>query len=328
SITYSELASKTGIDEDRLTRILRYAIVNFIFREEPIGHVRHTLLSAHLAHSPNFNVFLQTISRVFAETNAAIPDALRRWPSTAAKNETAHNVARATDATFYGWMDANQPIRDIFDKGMEGVSKEGQRLQDTDIRAYPWDQLPSNATVVDVGGSWGHVVKSLAELFPSYSFIVQDLPAVVKAAVLEWKKDAVRTDKLKNVDFSEHNFFDPQPVVGADVYYFRHVIHANPDKEAVAVLKAHLPALKPGARMLVSEYIVPSRTDAHNFASLESKPMRQMDMMALALCNSKERTKEEYANLFTQASPKLVLKNAYQVPDDPRSCVFEAVYEG
>jgi len=52
-----------------------------------------------------------------------------------------------------------------------------------------------------------------------------------------------------------------------------------------------------------------------------------MDMMALALCNSKERTKEEYGRLFTAASPKLVLRNTYQVPDDPTSCVFEAIYD-
>ena len=51
-----------------------------------------------------------------------------------------------------------------------------------------------------------------------------------------------------------------------------------------------------------------------------------MDMMALALCNSKERTKEEYARLFTAASDKLVLRATYQVPDDPTSCIFEAVY--
>jgi hypothetical protein len=132
--------------------VIRYAMVNFIFREEPVGHVRHTYLSAHLARSPNFNIFVQTVSHVFSLTNAALPLAFRQWPNTAVQTETAHNVAQQTDLGFYRWMDANPSIRDMFDKGMVGVSQEGQRLQNTDIRAYPWDKLPENATIVDIGG--------------------------------------------------------------------------------------------------------------------------------------------------------------------------------
>jgi hypothetical protein len=160
-----------------------------------------------------------------------------------------------------------------------------------------------------------------------------------------WKEDGARTDKLTNVSFQPHNYFDRQPVEGADVYYMRHTIHSNPEKEAITVLSAIVPALKPGARILVSEYLAPGDKDVASFAKLDFKPMRydfstplqqengeltntrQMDIMALALCNSGERTKEEYARLFLEASPKLVLKNTYQVPDDPTSCVLEAIYE-
>jgi hypothetical protein len=53
-----------------------------------------------------------------------------------------------------------------------------------------------------------------------------------------------------------------------------------------------------------------------------------MDLMTMALFNAKERTRDEYAALFALASPDLVLEGTYQVPDDPRSCVFEAVYRG
>ena len=53
-----------------------------------------------------------------------------------------------------------------------------------------------------------------------------------------------------------------------------------------------------------------------------------MDLLTMALFNAKERTKEEYSRLFEQASPALVFHGTHQVPDDPRSCVFEAVYQG
>lgn len=53
-----------------------------------------------------------------------------------------------------------------------------------------------------------------------------------------------------------------------------------------------------------------------------------MDLMTMALFNAKERTRDEYAALFERASEKLVLEGTHQVPDDPRSCIFEAVYRG
>lgn len=54
---------------------------------------------------------------------------------------------------------------------------------------------------------------------------------------------------------------------------------------------------------------------------------RQMDLMTMALFNAKERTRDEYAALFGRASERLVLEGTYQVPDDPRSCIFEAFYK-
>lgn len=47
----------------------------------------------------------------------------------------------------------------------------------------------------------------------------------------------------------------------------------------------------------------------------------------MALFNAKERTRDEFVTLFRRASEKLVLEGTYQVPDDPRSCIFEAIYK-
>lgn len=48
----------------------------------------------------------------------------------------------------------------------------------------------------------------------------------------------------------------------------------------------------------------------------------------MALFNAKGKTRDDYAALFGRATEKLVLERTYQVPDDPRSCIFEAVYRG
>lgn len=66
--------------------------------------------------------------------------------------------------------------------------------------------------------------------------------------------------------YQAHDFFDEQPVVGADVYFLRHVMHNHPN------VRALLPALREGGRVLVSEYIVPPYEDLAG--GLGTKAMR------------------------------------------------------
>lgn len=177
---------------------------------------------------------------------------------------------------FYAWLDAAPALGDndaktlslraVFDAGMEGISRGGQRLQDTDLRAFPWSRnLPPDATVVDVGGSRGHFVRDLTILNPGFRVVVQDLPRVVEGLEREFGGDG-------NVTYQAHDFFHPQPVIGADVYFLRHVMHNHPDEECVSILRALLPALREGGRVLVSEYVVPPFEDLAG--GLGTKAMR------------------------------------------------------
>lgn len=259
-------------------------MTNFIFREHPPSQVRHTALSAHLSRSPSTVAFHRTLATVFNPANACLPTALRTNPSTASLAQTAHNAARGTAQPFYAWLDAagglgsgaGPDLRAVFDYGTEGISRGGQRLQDTDLCAFPWGAaLPPDATVVDVGGSRGHFARDLVEMSPSFRVVVQDLPRVVEGLAEEFAIDGSSgggEERGGNVTYQAHNFFDAQPVVGADVYFLRHVMHNHPDAECVAILRALLPALREGGRVLVSEYAVPPYKDLAG--GLGTKAMR------------------------------------------------------
>lgn len=255
-------------------------MTNFIFREQPSGQVRHTTLSAHLSRSPSTVAFQRTLAMVFNPANACLPTTLRSSPATASLTQTAHNAARATHKPFYAWLDdptadsgPGPDLRGIFDLGMEGISRGGQRLQDTDLRAFPWATvLPANATVVDVGGSRGHFARDLVEMNPSFRVVVQDLPLVVEGLAEEFGGGGEGGGEGNQVTYQAHDFFEPQPVVGADVYFLRHVMHNHPDAECVAILRALLPALREGGRVLVSEYVVPPYEDLAG--GLGTKAMR------------------------------------------------------
>lgn len=84
---------------------------------------------------------------------------------------------------------------------------------------------------------------------------MQDLPQVISESQA---KLAQSHPELKGrVSYMAHDMFSEQPVKGADAYYFRKVIHDWPKAECVKILRNLLPAMKPGARVLVSDYVLP-----------------------------------------------------------------------
>lgn len=66
-----------------------------------------------------------------------------------------------------------------------------------------------------------------------------------------------------------HDFLETQPVT-ADVYLFRWVFHNWPDDYCVTILKRLVPALEPGARILINDSLVPEPNTQQLIA--EKKP--------------------------------------------------------
>jgi hypothetical protein len=116
------------------------------------------------------------------------------------------------------------------------------------VKGFDWASL-GKATIVDLGGSHGLVSIDIAKEFPDLRFIVQDLPKVIEDA----KTKEMPAEVADRVTFMAHNFFTEQPVKDADIYYFRWILHDWSDKYCIKILKALTPALKPGARILLSE---------------------------------------------------------------------------
>ena len=56
-----------------------------------------------------------------------------------------------------------------------------------------------------------------------------------------------------------HNFFDEQPVKGADIYFFRYIFHDWPESYGVKILRALIPALKIGSKVVIHEFAIPER---------------------------------------------------------------------
>jgi len=66
------------------------------------------------------------------------------------------------------------------------------------------------------------------------------------------------------------DFFTEQPSV-ADVYYFRWIFHNWSDKYCIQILRNLIPSLRPGARIVIHERVLPD--DLSKMRSDEARAM-------------------------------------------------------
>lgn len=79
---------------------------------------------------------------------------------------------------------------------------------------------------------------------------------------------------------------------------------------AVKILKNLVPALKPGARIVINDHCLREPGQENPW---DEKIMRRMDMVMLALLNAQERTEAEFRELFRMADEGFVFKVSHDV---------------
>lgn len=163
------------------------------------------------------------------------------------------NLAHATDKPMLEVL-GDDPLRaERFADAMSLFNSSPGLETKSVVENYDWTSLPSGAVVVDVGGSYGDIAIALARTHSHLTYVVQDLPNVVAAAKIP--DDLAEEQRLS---FMAHDFFTEQPVKNAHVYFFKWILHDWPDKYCIRILRALIPALQKGARVVVNEFVVPS----------------------------------------------------------------------
>ncbi|EER40216.1 conserved hypothetical protein [Histoplasma capsulatum H143] len=271
SASYADIAKHTSLPEDVVHRILQHAMTLRIFSEtepgKPSSRVQHTSRSAALARSSGLKALVSTILDDAGAPMMVMNEALARYSRgkpalTQEMNESAFALFHRSgiygnysnsweflendgEGEKKGWRAAN------FVEFMRYV-KEIFHLEEVVLQSHDW-KAEGKATVVDVGGSAGHDAVVLARNFPDLNVIVEDLPKVKPVFDAE-----LPAEFNTRVSFVVHDFFQPQPVQ-ADIYVFKMILHDWPDDEAARILRALVPALKPGARVILFEYMGQTR---------------------------------------------------------------------
>lgn len=174
-----------------------------------------------------------------------------------------------------------------------------------------------------VGGNEGHVCMAICNSYPHIKAAVQDIPRVIASS-----HPKLPTKYAKAITFAEHNFFKPQQIV-ADCYILRFILHDWTNDKAKEIIRNLVPALRPGARVLIVEHVVPSVTGSarSKMPGYVQRLIHQMDIVMLSLLAGKERTEEHLERLVGEADSRLVLKSSC-CPDGSALTVLEFQFTG
>ncbi|MCJ1246594.1 hypothetical protein MMC30_003803 [Trapelia coarctata] len=389
--SYSTLAQASGLEEHTLRCLLRHGMVHHLFHEPSPGRVAHTGLTAQLAKDEMLHAWVENALGELWPAAAKTVDALTRWPASQEPTETGFALANNASQSIWEIFSAAPSRGAKFARSMSFMSDVRGYAPHHLLNAYPWASLGAG-TVVDVGGSHGSIMLGLAARFPSLKCVVQDLAATVAEGeklvpaeltprvafmaqcvpsfpqIRRGGKWGVGKEKLWEFLFfmligtllkSSSDFFTPQPVT-ADVYYFRWIFHNWSDQYCIQILRNLIPALQPGARIVVNEFVMPEpgtlgraeeRVVRYVAGLSEEVQMgggwmfqvregllssevadvfrrcRNMDVVMLMLLNAQERDEVQWANLFRRADERFRYLGARR-PEGAVLSIIEVAWEG
>jgi hypothetical protein len=181
--------------------------------------------------------------------------------------------------SFWEYYRRNPEAGTIFNEAMRLIGKHNSPEV---ARAYDWSRFP---VIADIGGGIGGLLVDILNAHPSCRGLLFD--------ELNVMQQAISHERLKPIG---GDFFQTVPA-GADAYILRWIIHDWPEVEAVALLGKVREAMKPGARLILLEELIPKTP--------ELVAGKWIDVLMLAITGDRERTEKEYSELLWSASCEL-----------------------
>ncbi|KAK1215011.1 hypothetical protein PQX77_022396 [Marasmius sp. AFHP31] len=321
------IAAQTSLNTSKLRQVLRLLATRGCFKEVADNIFANNRLSLMLLSSNPMSATVMFIAGSGLKAAHSLPEALvdPEYGMSVAVNKTpfAYVVRGEMENTsFFDWCKAHPKTGQCFDRAMIGWNMATGETSVADN--FPWATMPQGTTLCDVGSGVGNVPLAVAKAHPHISIVLQDLPEPLEQAKILWSNELPEVLDTERVRFIPVDFLQQAPVAGQDVYYMKNVIHNWSDSEAITILRNVANVMKTQSRLLIHELILkhvysePS-TIKSKTVGIESAPAPllpnygtgnirhyNLDVSMLTLCNSHERTCEEYASLCAKVGLNLV----------------------
>ncbi len=275
--TADELAAAVSAHGPSLYRVLRALASVGVFAETEGRRFTMTPLAECLRSNVPNSV------REFARF-IAIPAASRSWDNLMHSVKTGESGMRKAFAVKnpFDYLRAHPEEAAIFDGAMTDNSR---RTAPAVALAYDFGRFQQ---LVDVAGGHGLLLATILQRFPNLKGVLFDLPEVVAGA----NNTLAPYGLGDRCNILGGSFFDTVPA-GADAYILKHIIHDWDDERALAILRNIRKSIQPSGRLLVVEVVIAPGNEP-SFGKL-------LDLEMLVIPGGRERTGDEYRDLFANA---------------------------
>lgn len=317
-----------GVDADSQARVLRFLATRHVFKEVAPNTFANNRVSSLLVKTkslkeikadPEAKYDGAPVAAIVASTGDESLKAsgyLSEFLRNPGADLSAFNTAFKTPATMWEWREEPHNVWRArrFAVGMKG----GGDMFPASIftEGVAGDKLPADALIVDVGGSVGSVTLKLAKVFPHLRYIVQDLQKEITEGEKFWASSAPELLASKRVQLQVHNFFEPQPVKDAAVYFMRVVIHDWPDVTAKEIMANTRKAAGANSKLVLFDCVMPYACVTPGAPPVPSPLLPNLgvagagfvtalDIEMMTVFNGKERTVDEFRALGEATGWKL-----------------------
>lgn len=278
--TVAELSSVAGTHEDSLRRLIRTLASIGLFADAGDGRVTLTPLGATLA--------------------AGVPGSVRNlaltWMEThyAPFGDLAHTIRTGEPAADHHF---GRPYFDWLSQHPEQVATFTGAMADLTfglkLGAMIGYRLPPGGVVADIGGADGALLLGLlgADGDPSRRGVIFDLPHVVPDAVARVAEAGLQD----RIDVIGGDFFAAAP--SADIYVMSMILHDWDDEGCARILRRIAESARRPAKLVVFELVVPPGDAPHM--------SKMIDLTMLGMLTGRERSAEEYRDLFARSGFEL-----------------------
>jgi len=242
-LSAAEIAERTGTNADAMARTLRALVFTGVFSRRADGKFENNRMSRALLDADDS-------SRAFAMYFASKSNQ-HAWADFAETLRTGKNAFdRVHGSSIWDWFDAHPEERETFARAMMSITiAEGAGI----ATAYPFGEAQK---VCDVGGGRGTLLSEILLHHPKVQGVLVDAPGVLESAKSLLDARGVR----ERVELVPGSFFDAVPS-GADVYVLKTVLHDWDDERSMKILSVVRAAMKPGARLVIVDFIVEADCD-------------------------------------------------------------------
>lgn len=277
--TADQLAEQTRCDSASLYRVLRALSSTGIFKENNQNQFELTPLGETLQSN--------TPGSMKAMAIAQLGDHFNAWGNLVYSIKTGNtSFDNIEGMSVWKYYETHPDEGTNFMNAMTGVTNA------VIMNVLPFYDFSNFKTIVDVGGGNGALLMAVLNKAPQARGIVFDEEYVVA----ETKKHLTAKGFENICRVEAGSFFDKVPS-GVDAYLMKMVLHDWNDEQCLQILSNCSKAMNADSKLLVIEAVIPKGNDPH--------PGKFMDINMLAMTGGRERTEEEFSELFSKAGLRL-----------------------